>query len=64
MALAMLKVSQESEIDREIEELIQKQVAGKATDDDIRRYNDLTRRRAQLMKRGLPWATSARVSDF
>lgn len=43
-------VSEESELIREIESLIDKFVAGTATDSDKRRYLELSKRRVDLMQ--------------
>ncbi len=47
---AATPVSEESELVREIEALIDKMVAGNATDEDKRRYVALTKRRVDLMQ--------------
>jgi hypothetical protein len=43
-------MSQEAEIDRQIEGLIAKMVAGKATEEDKRAYRELSERRAARMQ--------------
>ena len=57
-ALLTLPVSREAELDRQIEDLIAKMVAGDATDSDKRLYSDLASRRLRMMQS----SSSARYS--
>ena len=47
---ADLPISAEAALDREIEELIAKIVAGTATDEEAARYNELSRQRVRRMQ--------------
>jgi hypothetical protein len=51
-AIFDVPMSEEAELDRKIEALIGKIVAGTATAEDRDLYRDLTRRRVQLMQPG------------
>jgi hypothetical protein len=51
-AIIDIPMSEEAELDRQIEALIGKIVAETATDDDRELYRRLTRRRVELMQPG------------
>lgn len=51
-AIIDIPMSEEAELDRQIEALIGKIMAGGATAEDREKYRELTRRRVELMQPG------------